>query len=49
LNRGPNPPSRVSYDELQHYQNIVVALQETIRLMAEIDSVVEKHGGWPIK
>jgi hypothetical protein len=24
-----------------------VALHETIRLMAEIDKVIEQHGGWP--
>ena len=40
---------KLTYDDLQHYQKIVVALQETIRLMAEIDSVIQKHGGWPIK
>ena len=26
---------------------IVVALSETIRIMAEIDEVIEAHGGWP--
>jgi hypothetical protein len=26
---------------------IVVALSETIRLMKEIDEVIEQHGGWP--
>lgn len=30
-----------------HYHKIVIALSETIRLMAEIDTVIEKHGGWP--
>lgn len=30
-----------------HYQRVVVALNETIRLMAEIDRVIETHGGWP--
>ncbi len=34
-------------DGRTHYQKIVVALKETIRLMAEIDQVIEKHGGWP--
>jgi hypothetical protein len=34
-------------DDLAHYQKIVVALAETIRLMAEIDEVIEEHGGWP--
>ena len=36
-------------DDLVHYQKIVVALSETIRLMAEIDAVIEQHGGWPLK
>lgn len=34
-------------DDLAHYQKIVVALSETIRLMSEIDKVIEEHGGWP--
>jgi hypothetical protein len=34
-------------DDLAHYQKIVGALSETIRLMKEIDAVIEKHGGWP--
>ncbi|MCX5830857.1 MAG: N-6 DNA methylase [Deltaproteobacteria bacterium] len=36
-------------DDLVHYHRIVVALHETIRLMAEIDRVIDAHGGWPIK
>ncbi len=38
----------LSKDDLTHYQKIVVALRETIRLMGEIDQVIEKHGGWPL-
>ncbi len=38
---------QLSADDRTHYQRIVVALSETIRLMAEIDSVIDKHGGWP--
>ena len=34
-------------DDIAHYQKIVVALAETIRLMQEIDVVIEQHGGWP--
>jgi hypothetical protein len=30
-----------------HYHRIIVALAETIRLMKEIDDVIEQHGGWP--
>lgn len=37
----------LSDDDLVHYQKIVVALNETIRLMREIDEVIERHGGWP--
>lgn len=38
----------LSDDDITHYQRIVVALNETIRIMAEIDKVIEEHGGWPI-
>ena len=34
-------------EDINHYHRIVVALSETIRLMAEIDDVIERHGGWP--
>ena len=37
----------LSDKDIAHYQNIVVALNETIRIMAEIDAVIEAHGGWP--
>jgi predicted helicase len=39
----------LSAEDIAHYHKIVVALSETIRLMSEIDSVIETHGGWPIK
>ncbi len=35
----------LSYDELTHYQKIVVALKETIRLMQEIDELIPE---WPV-
>jgi predicted helicase len=38
---------RLSEEEIDHYQRIVVALKETIRLMGEIDEVIEKYGGFP--
>lgn len=39
---------QLSFDDLHHYQKIVVALAETIRLMGEIDAAIDAHGGWPI-
>ena len=38
---------KITKDDIEHYQKIVVALSETIRLMAEIDKVIDEHGGWP--
>jgi predicted helicase len=35
----------LSWDDIQHYQKIVVALTETMRLMKEIDQVIPS---WPI-
>ena len=35
--------------DIHHYAKIVTALNETIRLMADIDAVIEEHGGWPIQ
>jgi predicted helicase len=35
----------LTYDELTHYQKVIVALKETIRLMAGIDDLIP---GWPV-
>ncbi|MFP4057194.1 MAG: type ISP restriction/modification enzyme [Candidatus Brocadiia bacterium] len=40
---------QLSYEDLTHYQRVVVALAETPRLMAEVDEAIEAHGGWPIE
>jgi predicted helicase len=36
----------LSYDDLQHYQKVVVALSETIRIMTEIDKAIPS---WPMQ
>ena len=33
-------------EDIAHYGRIVIALRETIRIMGEIDAVIEEHGGW---
>jgi len=38
---------RLCAEDIAHYQRIVVALSETIRIMGEIDRVIDEHGGWP--
>jgi len=37
---------QLSYDDLTHYQKVIVALNETIHLMNEIDQAIPQ---WPIK
>jgi predicted helicase len=37
----------LTYDDLAHYQKVMVSLNETMRLMAAIDKAIEKYGGWP--
>jgi hypothetical protein len=39
----------LSAEELVHYGKVVSALGETIRLMREVDAVIESAGGWPVK
>jgi hypothetical protein len=34
-------------DDIAHYHKIVISLGETIRIMSEIDEVINQHGGWP--
>jgi len=34
-------------DDVAQNQETGVALSETVRLMQEIDAVIEEHGGWP--
>ncbi len=36
----------LTYDEMTHYQKVVVALKETIQLMEKIDQLIPS---WPIK
>jgi predicted helicase len=39
---------KLTYDDLSHYQQIVSALAETIRLMNDVDAAITASGGWPI-
>jgi len=40
---------RLTEEDITHYGSIVAALGETIRLMSEIDAVIEEHGDWPLQ
>ena len=39
----------LSYEDISHYQKIGVAINETIKIMKQIDETIDAHGGWPIK
>ena len=39
----------LSAEDIEHYQRVVVALNETIRIMGAIDAVIKDHGGWPMQ
>ncbi|MFD0860563.1 type ISP restriction/modification enzyme [Roseovarius aquimarinus] len=43
----PHPGLILTDEDILHYRRAVTALTETRRLMAEIDQVIETHGGWP--
>ena len=36
----------LSYEDISHYEKIVVALGETIRFMKKIDEIIDSNGGW---
>ena len=36
----------LSDEDIEHYHMIVVAISETIRIMDEIDKVIDEHCGW---
>jgi hypothetical protein len=38
---------KLSQKDITHYNKVVVALSETIRLMKDIDELIDEHGGWP--
>jgi predicted helicase len=38
----------LGHDDIEHYQHIVAALAQTRTLMAQIDSLILDHGGWPL-
>jgi len=40
--------SRLAHEDQACYGQIVGAIAQTIRLMHDIDTVIDQHGGWPI-
>lgn len=40
---------KLSAEDIEHYHRIVVAINETIKIMKQIDEVIDTHDGWPMK
>jgi len=38
---------KLSAEDIVHYHKIVVALNETIKIMKQIDETIDTHGNWP--
>jgi hypothetical protein len=41
------PGHLLTEEDILHYRRMIVALEETGKVMAEIDQVIAHHGGWP--
>lgn len=42
-----NPGRLLTDEDILHYRRMIVALEETGKVMTEIDEVIARHGGWP--
>ncbi len=40
---------KLSAEDIEHYHKIVVAINETIKIMKQIDETIDTHNGWPIQ
>lgn len=39
--------SALGSQDIEHYERILAAIEQTLLDMAEVDQIIEKHGGWP--
>ncbi len=42
-----NPFAKLPSEDIDHYRKMVVAINESFRIMDEIDEIIDEHGGWP--
>jgi len=40
---------KLSWDDVTHYEALVAAATETVRLVPKIDQAIEAEGGWPLR
>ncbi|MBE9217922.1 type ISP restriction/modification enzyme [Dolichospermum flos-aquae] len=39
----------LNFDDISHYQNIISIISETIKIMENIDQIIDKYGGFPLE
>ncbi|MDD1437161.1 N-6 DNA methylase [Dolichospermum sp. ST_sed10] len=39
----------LNFDDINHYQNIISIISETIKIMEDIDIIIEKYGSFPLE
>lgn len=39
---------RLTFDDIEHYDKIVIALRETLKIQTNIDEIIHEHGGFPL-
>ena len=40
---------QLNFDDISHYQNIISIISETIKIMENIDQIIDKYGGFPLE
>lgn len=45
---GKAPGRTLTDEDIAHYHQIVIALNETLRLVRQIDAIIAEHGGFPL-
>ncbi|MBO1055448.1 MAG: N-6 DNA methylase [Dolichospermum sp. JUN01] len=39
----------LNFDDISHYQNIISIISETIKIMEDVDQIIDKYGGFPLE
>ena len=39
----------LNFDDISHYQNIISIISETVKIMEDVDKIIDKYGGFPLE